>query len=46
MLEDLSKTTLRKIIKEYNSHVGIKNFYKKSKEELIEHIHKHMTFEN
>ncbi len=46
MLEDLSKTALRRIIKHYNSHVGIRDFYKKSKEELIEHIHQHMTFEN
>ena len=46
MLEDLSKTALRRVIKHYNAHVGIRNFYKKSKEELIQVIKEKMTFEN
>ena len=46
MLENLSITTLKKIIRQYNIHTGIKGYSKLSKEDLIKHIHSKMTYEN
>jgi hypothetical protein len=46
MLENFSKEILRKIISQYNLHVGIKGFYKFSKEDLIKHIHSKLTYED
>jgi hypothetical protein len=46
MLEDLSKIVLKKIIRQYNIHTGIRGYSKLSKEDLIKHIHSKMTYEN
>lgn len=48
MLEELTLTQLRKIIRDYNLHTSIKvpgGVSKASKEDLIKHIHKHMTLD-
>lgn len=48
MLEELTLTQLRKIVRDYNIHTSIKiqgGISKATKDDLIKHIHEHMTVE-